>query len=573
MAGQGKLFQVDTRPTKQVVVSSLTRDASVQASIFDLIDNSIDAARDTIFGAADPDDQHMLPASYADFEISLEFSGERMHIADNCGGISKDHLASMVLRFGETSAHELGIGVFGVGLNRALFKIGALSILKTDTGSERAELTLDVATYLASDDDWLLPARQFPSSGKPGTEIEITNLPAQISKDFADREWVEDLIEEIGIRYGQFIHKGLQISVDGAIVEPQIMAIRENSPFPGEYKVFKAGDGVSVHIEYGQLEAHRFSNEVGYDKAINAQITKEYGWTVICNDRVILMADRSLKTGWETGFHTEFYGFAGIASFEATNPANLPWDTTKTDVDLNNPAYQLALIDMRRFAAKWRATVERRKKGSAKGEKIGELPPIGTPPPPPAGAKPKAEKSTPGRVAKGPVVKKPDHHEYRSLLPLDINELYCADKLLALVHEAQRVDIMSNPYTALALLRMLFEAAGVEFCRRQSKAEEVRDFAVDLRVNKGHTMTDAQKSQAIPSMDELLGFLLQDASVWGATKSPLKHSLDKMKGHQKQLNGVLHNPFQQVPLHFALTIRDEVTPILRHLIEAAPPPP
>jgi len=68
-------------------------------------------------------------------------------------------------------------------------------------------------------------------------------------------------------------------------------------------------------------------------------------------------------------------------------------------------------------------------------------------------------------------------------------------------------------------------------------------------------------------MDELLGFLLQDASVWGATKSPLKHSLDKMKAHQKQLNGVLHHPFQQVPQHFALTIRDEVTPMLRHLIE------
>jgi len=42
----GKPFKVDTRPSKAVVVDSLTRDTSVDACIFDLIDNSIDAARD-----------------------------------------------------------------------------------------------------------------------------------------------------------------------------------------------------------------------------------------------------------------------------------------------------------------------------------------------------------------------------------------------------------------------------------------------------------------------------------------------------------------------------------------------
>lgn len=127
--------------------------------------------------------------------------------------------------------------------------------------------------------------------------------------------------------------------------------------------------------------------------------------------------------------------------------------------------------------------------------------------------------------------------------------------------------IYRDPYSALALLRMLFETAGVEYFRRHKKADDLRDFAVECRLNKGLTLTESQRKQAYPSMDELLAFLLQDASVWGATKGPLKHSLDKMKGHQKQLNGVLHHPFQQVPQHFALSIRDEVTPILRHLIE------
>jgi hypothetical protein len=570
MANSVKDFKVDTRPTKQVVVNSLTRDFSVRASVFDLIDNSIDAARDTIFRSGE---ERTLPSSYAGYTISIEFSGEKFAIEDNCGGISREHLAGMVMRFGEKSTHELGIGVFGVGLNRALFKLGAYSTLLTDTGIQRSEMTLDVEDYLKSEDNWDLPAEEVPSLGRPGTQISISKLPAAIAKDFSDSEWIREIREEIGTRYGQFIMKGLVINVGGVAVDAHLMTIRPNSPFPGEYKVFKAGDGVSVHLEYGQLNEHRFSNEVGYDKQKNVQIAGEYGWTVICNDRVILMADRSAKTGWTGNFHTEYYGFAGIASFEAADPSKLPWNTAKTDVDLNNAVYQLALEDMKKFATKWKAISANRKKSSAKGQLVG------APPPPPAiklpghsppisQPLPNAAKPSPLRVTKPAVTLKPDHHQYRTLLPKDIDELHCTDKLLALVHEAKRMDIYADPYSTLALMRMLIETVIGEYCRRHGKAEALRVFAVSRRVADGKTLTEANKMAATPSMDELLAFLDQDPSVWGATKSPLKHSLGKMKGNQKELNGVLHNPFQQVAFNTAPGIRDAAMPILRHLIES-----
>lgn len=573
MASEGKIFKVDTRPTKQVVVTGLTRDLPARACIFDLIDNSIDAARDSILAAADEEDRHHLPASYEGRMISLTFSGTRFRIVDNCGGITKKHLAEMVLRFGETSEHELGIGVFGVGLNRALFKLGSHSVLKTDTGAERSELVLDVPKYLAKKDDWNVDAREFPTTGKAWTEIEVTNLPVSISSDFADSDSVDKIRQEIATRYGQFISKGLVIKIGDKPVAPHVMEIRQNSPYPGDYKIFRVGEDVSVHLQYGQLKDHRFSNEFGYEKAKNLALTEEFGWTVICNDRVILLADRTFKTGWDSasGFHSEFYGFAGIASFEARDPLHLPWNTMKTDVDLYNPAYQAALGDMRRFAMKWRSTVHQRKKQAKSGEPIGEPPPETSPSPSPPrpGPKPPARPpvTIPTPKPKPPVVK-PDHHEYRELLPQDVNELHCVDKLLALVHEGKRVDLYRDPYSSLALFRMLFETAGVEYFRRHGKADEIREFAVAARLKKGHTMTDAQKLQAYPSMDELLAFLLADASVWGSTKSPLRHSLDKVKSYQKQLNGVLHNPFQQVAQHLALDIRNEGTPILRHLIES-----
>jgi Histidine kinase-, DNA gyrase B-, and HSP90-like ATPase len=195
------------------VVNGLTKDVSVDACIFDLIDNSIDAARETIFADRSPEDQKTLPESYAGFEIKLTLSGNGFKIEDNCGGISVEPLKTMVLRFRKRSSHQLGIGIFGVGLNRALFKLGKVSHLRTDTGKQRAELILKTDDYLKSD-DWELPAQEFQSTGQVGTEIEIRQLPSDIASNFADKTWVDARRERLARRYGRFIEKGLALSVN-----------------------------------------------------------------------------------------------------------------------------------------------------------------------------------------------------------------------------------------------------------------------------------------------------------------------------------------------------------------------
>ncbi|MGH6955102.1 MAG: ATP-binding protein, partial [Caulobacteraceae bacterium] len=169
MARSSKPFTVDTHPTKRVVVDSLTRDATVKACIFDLIDNSIDAARDRLFEGLVADAPREMPDSFAGFHAHLTLNGTGFKIEDNCGGIPIEALRSMVMRFGRPSAHSMGIGVFGVGLNRALFKLGRISHLRTDTGLQRAELILRADEYIANDDDWGLPAEELSSTGVVGT--------------------------------------------------------------------------------------------------------------------------------------------------------------------------------------------------------------------------------------------------------------------------------------------------------------------------------------------------------------------------------------------------------------------
>jgi len=585
---RGKPFTVDTRPTKIALVNSLTRDISVEACVFDLIDNAVDAARESIFAKSEDLSSATLPESYSGYEIRLSFSGERFCIADNCGGISVEDLQQTALRFGERSTHPLGIGIFGLGLNRALFKIGKVGNIHSDTGRQRSELVLNTENYLQTTDTWDIPAKEFKSSGHIGTIVEIVQLHNEIAQNFGDTTWVENYRKEISRRYGRFIRKGLIIDVNEIPAEDGEIHIREDGPFKDEYK-FYVLDGVSVYFQVGQHEQHRFSAEPSYEKSSNAQLTLQYGWTILCNDRAVIMADRSWKTGWDAKFHTEFYGFVGVVNFVSDSPSLLPWDTTKSDVDLNNRAYQVALNDMRKFAQKWRQFATQAKVLKRKDVPLLPLPDAGPAPvPTPAGGvgiSPAANpapipkplpKETPRSDAgvtggrKPKAIIKPDHNQFASILPKDVSERYCDDKHLALVHEAKTFNLRDFPYAGMALIRILFEVSAVKFFDRLGLAGEVQRFVIAERQKKNFTVRDPISMTV--SADEYITYMETHPEIWGTLKAGhLKQALRNMAARKKLLNGVVHNPYQSINGSEAFAIRDEVLPILRHLIQADPP--
>jgi hypothetical protein len=555
------VVEVDTSPTKLVVVSSLTRDATDRACIFDLIDNSIDAARDAALEKSAADEEAALLDDYTSYKVAVTLSGRELRIEDNCKGIHVNELRKSVLRFGARSEHAHGIGVFGVGLNRALFKLGRVSSISTDDGIQRAELDLDVVDYL-KDDNWDLTAAVLPTRGHVGTSIRITELPDDISHDFADEAWVDTLRRELSVRYGRFLARGLHLSVNSAQVPAHEIEIRENSHFGVEHKVYRHG-AVMIHVRAGQHPQHRFLGEPGYSRKGNLALTGEFGWTIFCNDRAILLFDRTWKTGWEKKFHTEFNGFVGTVNFVSTSPDALPWNTTKTDVDLNSPIYQRALEDMQSFVVKWRKFSAKRLK--QRGQ-LPFIPPAATPAQPtPSTGGPKSL-PVPPPTPQPPPTQKQDHKQYRTVLPNDIDEGKCTDKLLTLVHEAKTIDVATHSYSSLALIRMLFECSVTQFVRRHDLADELVKFAITSRVARGVTIPDPKKVAA--SLDEMLLFLEKSPEKWAGPKWPhIRHSLAKFKSHQKTLNGVLHNPDQGVDRVFAFQIRTEILSLLRHLIE------
>ena len=79
MKSEGQEFKVDTSPTKRIV-GELTKDATVEACLFDLIDNSIDAARNTLLKkASNVIDGDTLPdASNADHTFQNHMKASKL---------------------------------------------------------------------------------------------------------------------------------------------------------------------------------------------------------------------------------------------------------------------------------------------------------------------------------------------------------------------------------------------------------------------------------------------------------------------------------------------------------------
>ena len=582
-------LSVETRPTKEVVVSSLTRDASVAACIFDLIDNSIDAARAVLVPMGDDEkDDFGLPKSYGGIQIDVDIGRNGVVVSDNCDGISSEELSKSVLRFGVRSKQPFGIGLYGVGLNRAIFKLGDRTELDSDNGSERVALNFLASEYLASP-EWDLPAKALVSRGKPGTKIVISAPPKNVSKFISDRVWIDDFINESGKRYHRFVEKGLALRINKTEVKPVFIRLRENGPFPCRHKSYTTDDGVNVFLEAGQHQSHRFPAEEDFDRSTNNQLTDQYGWSVSCNDRLIVMCDTSEKTGWDKKWHPEFNGFVGYVWFTAEDGSSLPWNTSKSDVDVFSSIYQEALDDMRQMTIEWRSFGREAKKKRQRGEPLLAPGAKSTASEPGSSgildseaesAKPSSRASAGGASTKKkpgskdsqnkPPVKKTDHNELRTVLPNDVDERHCKNKLLLLVHEAKKTDIYDCTYSALALVRMLFETSAIEYMIRIGRASEMREYCYNKHYcnEVGEAEKKIKKKDYQPSLDGICDFLLNADDIWGAEKSPyIRQSAEKFKKHKADLNSALHWPLRTIGFSTALEIRNEVLPILRHFIE------
>lgn len=334
--------EAQANPEKRLFISLLTRDITLEDAFLDLIDNSINAAIQSrglkLRSAEDYWRLQNEPSSSDVAIIRLGLSPDAISIEDTSGGISFETAEQHVFVFGR-SEPEAGdadtLSVYGIGLKRAIFKMGQqISILSNHTkGGFR--LHLNVPEWQSkSAQPWTIPIEEYSDSDSPlGTKIQIANLNQDVAARIADKLFILQLHKRISRTYIFFLRKIVRIFVDGSEVEPSEIAIGDNVAS----EQFSQDD-VDCLVVAGLAtpKEHRY-------------LADNSGWFIFCNGRAVVYADKTSLTGWGRllpSFQPKHRPFLGYVFFVANNPELLPWSTTKTGINQESIVWQTALRQM-----------------------------------------------------------------------------------------------------------------------------------------------------------------------------------------------------------------------------------
>jgi hypothetical protein len=312
-----KSDKVNAAPTREFIITTMTKDIRIQAAIFDLIDNSINAAE----AVANP---RRLQGYFA----SIKINSSEFEISDNCGGLTRFKVWGEAFRIGSSLEYK---GGHGVGLKRAFLKFGKDITIISNREDYSCQAKIDVDKW-GKNNNWDVSVERIPYERDmyQGLLVNVSNLYPDIIRNFSSNAFFNSLIEEIAIRYRYKIKAGFSIIVNGHSVEE--WQVNGNMVAESPFRVI---NGMTVKIML-------------YNNVSN----KTNGWDIIINGRVILESDKTDKTLWRkrlviTGCSYE--NFVGEVLIDGENVKKLPIWSTKDGIDTGSKAYEDLLDYMYNF--------------------------------------------------------------------------------------------------------------------------------------------------------------------------------------------------------------------------------
>jgi len=339
---------VQASPSKHFFVSMLTRDIDLKDSILDLLDNCVDG----ILRQLKNSDVQDTEEPYLSYWARIIITPEEFSITDNCGGISKETALNSAFRLGRKDDAQdkdiATVGMYGIGMKRAMFKMGEYSkvISFEANDSYYVEITPE---WLKNDDLWTLDLIDAEADlEEHGTKILVKQLYENIKDQFDSTKsnFIDDLIDEISNFYALILKKGFKVYVNSKEIEAKPLDILFPNNFDSgtitPYLYVGDTDNVSIKIMVGFYRQLASEIEIEDEKQI-PRSRDNAGWTIICNDRVILYRDKTQITGWGDGdvpkYHNQFIAIAGVVIFYSNEPLKLPINTTKRGIDMQTPVY------------------------------------------------------------------------------------------------------------------------------------------------------------------------------------------------------------------------------------------
>ena len=369
---------VSARPVKSFFVSMLTRDIKLEEAILDLLDNCVDG----VLRATKSGRSRAKP--YRGFWSEIRFDKRSFSIADNCGGIPWD-LHEYAFRMGSAPDRKTEVpgtvGVYGIGMKRAMFKIGESCVISTKNGRDSYEVRITPA-WMSDEEEWDIPvsAAKAPAT-EDGTTIVVGDLRGGIQKRFSEdaKAFTAELERMVATHYAFIIDKGFEVRINGKPVKPrptQLIFHKGSGRAPAIRPfIFRAKtpDGVEVFLAVGFTRPIPSVDEVQGEQEEKKYSSLDAGWTVVCNDRAVLYCDRSELTGWgEAGvprYHTQFIAISGIVEFRSDDASKLPTTTTKRGIDASSSLYLQTKNKMREgmriftdYTNRWKGRAEESKR-------------------------------------------------------------------------------------------------------------------------------------------------------------------------------------------------------------------
>lgn len=368
---------VDASPARRFFVSMLVRDIELIPAIIDLVDNSADGAKRL---RPEPADDR-----YDGLFVHVFASPDEFVIHDNCGGMDVNLAREKAFRFGRAtdSPEPIGeVGQFGIGMKRALFKLGDHFTVESATATSRFTLPVEVPEWTTEEDgDWSFRFSALEEGievgeGDRGTKIVVKELHDLVRSDFAQDRFLGRLRHDLAQRELRLLQQGLEIKVNGKSLSaqpPVLLAGEDFGPINIE-KVLEVDDSNTLRMRLwaGLADPEMDEDADDLDEAEKYRKEPPAGWYVFCNDRLLLFANKDRLTGWASeaaAYHPQYSRFRGYLMLEG-DARYMPWNTTKTGVDEDSRVFREIQVEMIDALQKVQAVINRLKKERRQPEAI-----------------------------------------------------------------------------------------------------------------------------------------------------------------------------------------------------------
>ena len=216
-------------------------------------------------------------------------------------------------------------------------------------------------------DDWAFPFkdRKIDENNRIedcGTTIIVSELDDSVSQDFKRGNFLTNLVKRISRQQSESIEKGLSIKINNN----ELRSEKEQLIQTDEIKP------LHIHQTRTLTDSSGNQDEVIIDIYAGVSAKSDIanaGWSIFCNGRLVLYADKSEVTGWgvereqleyiensedennvdlsETPkAHYQFARFRGFVYFNSDNAELLPWNTSKTGINIEEPLYRSVRVEM-----------------------------------------------------------------------------------------------------------------------------------------------------------------------------------------------------------------------------------